>query len=240
MNFAERTAQVTGALASHAADRRPFARRATTPPNCAMQQPKPNAIPPSSARYQRLARNTIMAGVLAAPLMLAEMAGWLPALVTPGGQRFWIVTGLLTLAVMIYTGGHFFTSAWRQFRHHNANMDTLIALGTGVGLVLFDAGGAVPRQRAESGATRLFRGGGHHHRPDQPRFRAGKPGARQGLGRPSSACSACNRKPPAMVECDQERDVPIESLGIASPDPGAAGRENPGGRCGRQRPFHGG
>jgi Cu+-exporting ATPase len=32
---------------------------------------------------------------------------------------------------MIATGGHFFTGAWKAFKHHNANMDTLIALGTG-------------------------------------------------------------------------------------------------------------
>jgi len=28
-------------------------------------------------------------------------------------------------------GGHFFTGAWKAFRHHQANMDTLVALGTG-------------------------------------------------------------------------------------------------------------
>ncbi|CAN0600616.1 unnamed protein product, partial [Ectocarpus sp. 12 AP-2014] len=32
---------------------------------------------------------------------------------------------------MIATGGHFFIGAWKALRHHNANMDTLIALGTG-------------------------------------------------------------------------------------------------------------
>ncbi|MDG4583299.1 MAG: cation transporter, partial [Candidatus Competibacter sp.] len=83
------------------------------------------------AHYRRLIRNTAVAGALAAPLMLAEMAGWLPALASPAGRWFWIATGLLTLAAMVYSGGHFFGGAWRQFRHHNANMDTLIALGTG-------------------------------------------------------------------------------------------------------------
>ncbi|NWN90233.1 copper-translocating P-type ATPase [Marinobacter adhaerens] len=51
--------------------------------------------------------------------------------VTDANQGTWLVLGLITLAVMAGTGGHFFTGAWKAFRHHNANMDTLIALGTG-------------------------------------------------------------------------------------------------------------
>jgi Cu+-exporting ATPase len=51
--------------------------------------------------------------------------------VDPGNQTTWINLGILTLGVMIATGSHFFTSAWKAFIHHNANMDTLVALGTG-------------------------------------------------------------------------------------------------------------
>lgn len=51
--------------------------------------------------------------------------------VNESNQNTWFALGLLTLAVMAGTGGHFFTGAWKAFRHHNANMDTLIALGTG-------------------------------------------------------------------------------------------------------------
>lgn len=52
-------------------------------------------------------------------------------MVTEANQLTWINLGILTLGVMIATGSHFFTGAWKAFRHHNANMDTLIALGTG-------------------------------------------------------------------------------------------------------------
>ncbi len=52
-------------------------------------------------------------------------------MVTEDNQLTWINLGILTLGVMIATGGHFFTGAWKAFKHHNANMDTLIALGTG-------------------------------------------------------------------------------------------------------------
>jgi len=51
--------------------------------------------------------------------------------VTEANQLTWINLGILTLGVMIATGGHFYTGAWKAFKHHNANMDTLIALGTG-------------------------------------------------------------------------------------------------------------
>ncbi|MCK7598537.1 heavy metal translocating P-type ATPase [Microbulbifer sp. CAU 1566] len=46
-------------------------------------------------------------------------------------QMAWGSVGVLTLAVLIFCGGHFFTGAWRAFRHHSATMDTLVALGTG-------------------------------------------------------------------------------------------------------------
>jgi len=39
--------------------------------------------------------------------------------------------GLATLAVLLTAGRHFYTGAWKAFLHHNANMDTLIATGTG-------------------------------------------------------------------------------------------------------------
>ena len=51
--------------------------------------------------------------------------------VDAGNRPAWVVVGLVTLAVMVYAGGHFYAGAWRSFRHHSATMDTLIALGTG-------------------------------------------------------------------------------------------------------------
>ncbi|HEX6590128.1 MAG TPA: heavy metal translocating P-type ATPase [Longimicrobiales bacterium] len=37
----------------------------------------------------------------------------------------------VTLAVMAWAGRHFYTRAWAAFRHHSADMNTLIAVGTG-------------------------------------------------------------------------------------------------------------
>ncbi|MDP9348777.1 MAG: heavy metal translocating P-type ATPase, partial [Gemmatimonadota bacterium] len=44
-----------------------------------------------------------------------------------------LLFGLLamTTAVMAWAGRHFYTRAWAAFRHHSADMNTLVALGTG-------------------------------------------------------------------------------------------------------------
>jgi Cu+-exporting ATPase len=38
---------------------------------------------------------------------------------------------LATLGVMAWAGRHFYTRAWAAFRHHSADMNTLVAVGTG-------------------------------------------------------------------------------------------------------------
>ena len=38
---------------------------------------------------------------------------------------------VLTLGVMSWAGRHFYTRAWSAFRHHAADMNTLVAVGTG-------------------------------------------------------------------------------------------------------------
>jgi Cu+-exporting ATPase len=42
---------------------------------------------------------------------------------------------VMTLAVMGWAGRHFYTRAWAAFRHHAANMDTLVAVGTAAAFV---------------------------------------------------------------------------------------------------------
>ena len=44
----------------------------------------------------------------------------------------WAGMGIGSLAVILYSGRHFFTGAWQALTHRSANMHTLIALGTGV------------------------------------------------------------------------------------------------------------
>ncbi|MCC1497487.1 heavy metal translocating P-type ATPase [Alcanivorax sp. 1008] len=82
--------------------------------------------------YRRLLRDTWLALGLGAPLMAWMLFGG-SMMVHGGGisQLVWLLVGLLTLAVLVIAGGHFFVGAWKAAVHHNANMDTLIAIGTG-------------------------------------------------------------------------------------------------------------
>lgn len=57
-------------------------------------------------------------------------------MVSDDNRSLWLVIGLVTLAVMVFAGGHFYRSAWKSLKNGTATMDTLVALGTGVAAVL--------------------------------------------------------------------------------------------------------
>lgn len=81
--------------------------------------------------YRQLLVKAVVAGSLGLFLMAGEHLGHFPAIDTPAGKGFWPQIALLTLMVMFYSGGHFFQSAVKLLKVRQANMDTLIALGTG-------------------------------------------------------------------------------------------------------------
>ena len=83
------------------------------------------------AYYRALLKKAWVAAIVGVPLFIGGMGGFFPEIDSENGQLTWLLLGLLTLAVMFYSGKHFFTGAWKSFLVHNANMDTLIALGTG-------------------------------------------------------------------------------------------------------------
>ena len=83
------------------------------------------------AHYRKLLRKAVVAAAVGFPLFVLGMSGLLPGLGNDSGRVFWLLVGVLTAGVLVYSGGHFFTGAWKSARNHSANMDTLIALGTG-------------------------------------------------------------------------------------------------------------
>ena len=85
--------------------------------------------------YRELMRKAGAAALIGVPLFALGMSNNLPTLGSSGAQVFWLIIGAFTLLAMTYSGGHFFTGAWSSFKHNNANMDTLIALGTGAAWV---------------------------------------------------------------------------------------------------------
>jgi len=46
-------------------------------------------------------------------------------------QARWILLFVLTTPVLVYSGANFYTGAWKALKHRSADMNTLIALGTG-------------------------------------------------------------------------------------------------------------
>ncbi|MFK3866814.1 heavy metal translocating P-type ATPase [Pseudoalteromonas rhizosphaerae] len=82
------------------------------------------------AHYKKLMRNMVLALGVGAPLMLYGLI--FDMSVTTNTQRIgWFIVGILTLVVMAIAGKQFYNGAWQSFKNHTANMDTLIALGTG-------------------------------------------------------------------------------------------------------------
>jgi len=76
-----------------------------------------------------------VSGIVGGVLMLLAVTDILPHLKPGLGQITWFFIGLLTLGIMIYAAGGIFHNAWKAFINHQANMDTLIALGTGAAWV---------------------------------------------------------------------------------------------------------
>ena len=84
------------------------------------------------AEYHRLRRKTIVAWCLSLLVMSLTM-GWLHI----GNQSLTLQTQmLLAAACMVYCGKGFYASAYRQLRHRTANMDTLVALSTGIAFMM--------------------------------------------------------------------------------------------------------
>jgi len=81
--------------------------------------------------YKKLMRDMTLALVLGVPLMIYSLVVGEMTVNTDTERVVWLIIGLLTLGVMVFAGKHFYIGAWNSFKNHSANMDTLIALGTG-------------------------------------------------------------------------------------------------------------
>ena len=81
------------------------------------------------AEYRELRRKFWVAAILSAPVLVIAMAhGSIPLLDFAGVE--WLQLALTT-PVVFYAGAQFYRGAWAAFRHRAADMNTLIAVGTG-------------------------------------------------------------------------------------------------------------
>ncbi|UOR07814.1 heavy metal translocating P-type ATPase (plasmid) [Hymenobacter aerilatus] len=95
--------------------------------------------------YQKLKRRFWVAVGLAVIIMPLSMLMLWPAMMARVNMQ-WLNYSLLllTLPVLLYSGREFYVSAWNGFKHRAANMDTLIAVGTGAAFLYSLAATVVP------------------------------------------------------------------------------------------------
>jgi len=83
-------------------------------------------------KYSRLKKRTIGAALLSLPVVIIGMFFMGPSVgragMPYGNEIMWI----LSTPVLLWFGKDFFINAWKQAKHRTANMDTLVALSTGV------------------------------------------------------------------------------------------------------------
>ena len=85
--------------------------------------------------YLKIKRRTILAAILSLPVVIIGMF-----FMEQPGERGGLAYGnwismFLTAPVLFWLGRSFFINAWKQARHGKANMDTLVALSTGIAFI---------------------------------------------------------------------------------------------------------
>jgi Cu+-exporting ATPase len=107
------------------------------------------------AEYRDLRRKFVLATVLSLPVLVIAMShGRVAFLNFPGVN--WLQLAL-TAPVVLYCGAQFYRGAWAAFRHRAADMNTLIAIGTGAAFLYSVAATVAPGVFARAAA-----GGAHH------------------------------------------------------------------------------
>ena len=106
----------------------------------------------------RLSHGEVHGGPVADPFMRWAMESMSPALervfpwlyaISPAVLSWTLL--VLTAGVMAWAGRHFYSRAWISFRHHAADMNTLIAVGTGAAFLYSVVATAAPGVFVRSG-----------------------------------------------------------------------------------------
>lgn len=131
VNLAERTALVMGSASAaelvQAVEKAGYGAEAIEDDLQRRERQQETAI----ATVKRFRWQAIVALLVGVPVMVWGMIGD-NMMVSDDNRSLWLVIGLVTLAVMVFAGGHFYRSAWKSLKNGTATMDTLVALGTGV------------------------------------------------------------------------------------------------------------
>jgi Cu+-exporting ATPase len=108
--------------------------------------------------YESLRKKFWIAAILSLPVLLIAMShGRIRALDFPGIS--WVEL-ILTTPVVVYCGAQFYKGAWAALRHRAADMNTLIAIGTGTAYLYSVAATLSPRLFAAAAGSRPMIGMG--------------------------------------------------------------------------------
>ncbi|WP_027967582.1 heavy metal translocating P-type ATPase [Halomonas halocynthiae] len=129
VNFGTHTAQVHGSANEEALIAAVDSVGYSAEPIVDMREAESSRADKEQRDYKKRLHGSFWSLALAVPLM-ASMFFFHPQPVG-AGRIYWAAIGVLTLLVMAFPGRHFFVNAWKNARHHQANMDTLVAMGTG-------------------------------------------------------------------------------------------------------------
>ena len=126
----------------------------------------------------------------------------LPALYQVPPATLRIVLLVLASVIMAWAGKRFYTKAWSALRHGTADMNSLVALGTGTAFLYSLTATVLPSwfsaQRPARGRVLRGRGTHHCHGTDRQRTRSAGHG-------PDHACVAQNHCPAAAHRARQSR-----------------------------------
>ncbi len=117
------------------------------------------------ATMKRFRWQAIVALLVGVPVMVWGMIGD-NMMVSDDNRSLWLVIGLVTLAVMVFAGDHFYRSAWKSLKNGTATMDTLVALGTGVAPAVLDERQPVAAVVPDGSPPSLLRSQRDDYRPD--------------------------------------------------------------------------
>lgn len=81
--------------------------------------------------YNQLLRHLVFSAVLSVLILIGSFTEMFPFLKIVPEQILWFVLFALTTPVLIYSGRQFYIGAWKALKHRTADMNTLIAIGTG-------------------------------------------------------------------------------------------------------------
>lgn len=89
--------------------------------------------------FRELKRKLVIAGIFTTPVFILSMFH-----IFHFEYKNWILLGL-SIPVILFSGSEFYLNAWKQARHRMVNMDTLVALSTGIAFIFSVVNTLFPR-----------------------------------------------------------------------------------------------